>query len=178
MPMRRFARIALAQSLVGGLAVVIVACVLITHAQAQFVNPPPPPPPPVFNPSSPNTVPQPSYTPLTPLTPSTSPSTPSTVPSGEVTSPVNEGPPRTAARSHRRASVATEATSPVNEGPPRTAARSHRRGSVANAGSIYRAGPIVIGPPPVVYSYIGYGYPCAWQRSWDGYWFRTSPCSW
>src|SRR4029077_4243597 len=106
MPMRRFARIALAQSLVGGLAVAIVACVLITHAQAQFVNPPPPPPPPVFNPSSPNTVPQPSYTPLTPLTPSTSPS-PSTVPSGEVTSPVNEGPPRTAARSHRRASVAT-----------------------------------------------------------------------
>ncbi len=51
MPMRRFAWIALAQSLLGGLAVVIVACVLITHAQAQFVNPPPPPPPPVFNPS-------------------------------------------------------------------------------------------------------------------------------
>ena len=146
MPMRRFARIALAQSLVGGLAVVIVACVLITHAQAQFVNPPPPPPPPVFNPSSPNTVPQPSYKPL-------APSTPSTVPSGEV-------------------------TSPVNEGPPRTAARSHRRASVANAGSIYRAGPIVIGPPPVAYSYIGYGFPCAWQRSWDGYWFRRSPCSW
>jgi hypothetical protein len=178
MPMRRFGRLALARLLVGGCAVVFGACVLIKHAQAQFVNPPPPPPPPVFNPSSPNTVPQPSYTPLTPLTPSTSPSTPSTVPSGEVTSPVNEGPPRTAARSHRRASVATEATSPVNEGPPRTAARSHRRASVANAGSIYRAGPIVIGPPPVAYSYIGYGYPCAWQRSWDGYWFRTSPCSW
>ena len=28
------------------------------------------------------------------------------------------------------------------------------------------------------YSYVGYGYPCAWQRSWDGYWYRTSPCSW
>ena len=94
MPMRRFARIALAQSLVGGLAVVIVACVLITHAQAQFVNPPPPPPPPVFNPSSPNTVPQPSYKPLTP-------STPSTVPSGEVRSPAKEEPSSTTTRSER-----------------------------------------------------------------------------
>ena len=149
------------------------------HTCASAVcNPRPPPPPPVFNPSSPNTVPQPSYKPLTPSTPSTSPSTPSTVPSGEVTSPANEEPPRTTARSHRRASVATEVTSPANEEPPRTTARSHRRASVANAGSIYRAGPIVIGPPPVAYSYIGYGYPCAWQRSWDGYWFRRSPCSW
>jgi hypothetical protein len=173
MPTRRFKRIALAQLLLSGWVVMFGVCVLIEHAQAQpgYVPPPTPLPPPVFNPSSPNTVPQPSYKPLTP-------STPSTVPSGEVTSPVNEGPPRTAARSHRRASVATEVTSPVNEGPPRTAARSHRRASVANAGSVYRAGPIVIGPPPVAYSYIGYGYPCAWQRSWDGYWFRTSPCSW
>jgi hypothetical protein len=107
MPMRRFARIALAQSLVGGLAVVIVACVLITHAQAQFVNPPPPPPPPVFNPSSPNTVPQPSYKPLTPSTPSTVPSsevTSPTIPRGEVTPSVSEEPPSTTARSERRAS--------------------------------------------------------------------------
>jgi hypothetical protein len=148
MPTRRFKRIALAQLLLSGWVVMFGVCVLIEHAQAQpgYVPPPTPLPPPVFNPSSPNTVPQPSYKPLTP-------STPSTVPSGEV-------------------------TSPVNEGPPRTAARSHRRASVANAGSVYRAGPIVIGPPPVAYSYIGYGYPCAWQRSWDGYWFRTSPCSW
>jgi cytoskeletal protein RodZ len=101
MPMRRFAWIALAQSLLGGLAVVIVACVLITRAQAQFVNPPPPPPPPVFNPSSPNTVPQTSYKPLTPSTPSTSPSTPSTVPSGEVTSPANEESPSTTPRPER-----------------------------------------------------------------------------
>src|SRR4029077_1258068 len=114
MAMSRFGRLALARLLVGGCAVVFGACVLIKHAQAQFVNPPPPPPPPVFNPSSPNTVPQPSYTPLTPLTPSTSPSTPSTVPSGEATSPVNEGPPRTAARSHRRAPGANAAPAPVN----------------------------------------------------------------
>jgi cytoskeletal protein RodZ len=104
MPTRRFERIALAQLLMVGCAVVLSACVLIKHAQAQFVNPPPPPPPPVFNPSSPNTVPQPSYKPLTPSTPSTTPSTPSTVPSGEVTSPGNEEPPSTTARSERRAS--------------------------------------------------------------------------
>jgi hypothetical protein len=103
MPTRRFERIALAQLLLGGWAVVFGACVLIKHAQAQFVNPPPPPPPPVFNPSSPNTVPQPSYKPLTPSTPSTSPSTPSTVPSGEVTSPANEEPPSTTARPERGA---------------------------------------------------------------------------
>ncbi len=98
MPMRRFERIALAQFLVGGLAVLFVACVLIKHAQAQFVNPPPPPPPPVFNPSSPNTVPQPRYSPL-------SPATPSVVLGYRVTSPVNGHVPRTAARSHRRTSV-------------------------------------------------------------------------
>ena len=49
------------------------AYVLIEHAQAQpgYVPPPTPLPPPVFNPSSPNVVPQPSYRPLTPSTPST-----------------------------------------------------------------------------------------------------------
>jgi hypothetical protein len=87
--------------------------------------------------------------PYTPITPST----PSTVPSVEVTSPVNEERPMTTARSHHR-----------------------RRASVYETRSVF--GPIVIGPPPVAYSYVGYGYPCAWQRSWDGYWFRTSPCSW
>jgi hypothetical protein len=42
MPMTRLERMALAQFFVGGLAVVFVACVLINHAQAQFVNSPPP----------------------------------------------------------------------------------------------------------------------------------------
>jgi hypothetical protein len=106
MPTRRCERIALARFLVGGYAVVFVGCVLIKHAQAQFVNPPSPLPPPVFNPSSPNTVPQPSYRPVTPSTPSTTPSTSSGVPLSEVTSPVNERLPRTAARSHQGTSVA------------------------------------------------------------------------
>jgi hypothetical protein len=96
MPTRRFERIALAQLLVGGCAIVFG---LIGHAQAQpIINPPPAPPPPTFNPSSPNTVPQPSYTPLTPSTPS-APSIPSTVPSSEVTPPAKEEPSSTTARS-------------------------------------------------------------------------------
>jgi hypothetical protein len=102
MPTRRFARITLAQLLVGGCAVVICARVLIEHVQAQpgYVPPVPPPPPPVFNPSPPNTtVPQPSYQPISPTTPSAVPGSEGTPP--EVTSPVNEGLPRTAARSQR-----------------------------------------------------------------------------
>jgi hypothetical protein len=108
MPTRRFERIALAQFLVRGCAMVFGACVLIEHAQAQpgYVPPSPPPPPPVFNPSSPNTVPQPSYTPVAPSTPGTTPSAPTTIPSTEVTSPANEGPAVTTAPSERRASVA------------------------------------------------------------------------
>jgi len=106
---RRFEREALAQLLVGGCAVAFCACVLIEHAQAQpgYVPPSPPPPPPVFNPSSPYTVPQPSYTPLAPSTPSTTPSIPSdevtspTIPRREVTSPANEEPASTTAQSER-----------------------------------------------------------------------------
>jgi hypothetical protein len=150
MLMRRFERIALAQLLVGGWVVVFGACILIKHAQAQFVNSPPPPPPPVFNPSSPNTVPQPSYTPL-------SPATPSVVPGYSVASPVNGRQQRAATRSHQRTSVA------------KTRSVRHRGRS------------IVVRPIPESYSYyyssFGYGYGCAWRRAWDGYWFRTSPCS-
>jgi len=150
--MRRLERIPLALLLVGGCAVVFG---LIEHAQAQpgYVPPPTPLPPPVFNPSNPGTVPQPSYRPITPTTPST-------VPSGEVM-------PLTVRRRG-------ELTSPADEELPRRTAR-HRRASVYRAASY---GLIVTGPPPIAYSYVGHGYPCAWQRSWDGYWFRTSPCSW
>ena len=102
MPTRRFERIALTQLLVGG-CVVFGACVMIEHAQAQpgYVPPPTPPPPPVFNPSNPGTVPQPSYRPSTPSTPSIAPSTPSTVPSVEVTPPANEEHPSTTAQSEQ-----------------------------------------------------------------------------
>ncbi len=102
----RFERIELTQFLAAGCAVVFGACVLIEPAQAQpgYVPPPTPLPPPVLNPSNPGTVPQPSYQPITPTTPSTTPSTPNTIPS--VRSPVSEKPPSTTARSEQAASVA------------------------------------------------------------------------
>ena len=102
MPTRRFERIVLTQLLVGG-CVAFGACVMIEHVQAQpgYVVRPTPLPPPVFNPSNPGTVPQPSYRPLTPSTPSTTPSTPSTIPSTEVTRPANEEHPSTTAQSEQ-----------------------------------------------------------------------------
>jgi hypothetical protein len=152
MPTRSFERITLDQILLGGCAIVFGACILVKHAQAQpgYVPPPTPLPPPVFNPSSPYTVPQPAYRPITPTTPST-------VPGNVVTAPVKERLPHAAARSHRQPGVA------------KTRLVHHRGRSV------------VVRPAPASYSYyhapFGYGYGCAWQRGWDGYWFRTSPCS-
>src|SRR5262249_13883924 len=149
MPTRRFERITLVQMLAGGCAVMFGACVLIEHAQAQpgYVPPPRPLPPPVFNPSNPGTVPQPSYRPITPTTPNTTPSTPTTIQSDEVTVRGGEVPPT------------------ANEKPPRRPTRSHHRRYHRTASY----GLIVTGPPPIAYSYVGHGYPCAWQRSWDGY---------
>ena len=104
--------------------------------------PVPPPPAPVFNPSPSNTtVPQPSYQPISPTTPSAVPE------SSEVTSPVNEGLTRTAARSHRRTYVAKTAH--------------------------YRGRSIVAGPTPPYYYSVYAPNGCAWQRAWDGYWYRN-----
>ncbi len=97
MPARRFERIAL-ELMLSGCAVMFGAFVF-AQAQPGYVPPPTPLPPPVLNPSNPGTVPQPSYQPITPTTPSTAPSRPSTVPSGEVRSRVNEEPSSTTARS-------------------------------------------------------------------------------
>ena len=70
MPTRRFE---LAQLLVSGCAVVF-GLIELAQAQPGYVPPPTPLPPPVLNPSNPGTVPQPSYRPITPTTPSTVPS--------------------------------------------------------------------------------------------------------
>jgi hypothetical protein len=119
---------------IAGCLAVFCGCVLIKHAQAQFAVPPPPPP--VFNPSPPNTtVPQPSYTP-------NSPATPSAVPGPEVTSPVNEAP---SVRSARRAAVEK----------PRSV-HHHHRGRFAGLGWPYYCGSspcvrIVVPEPPPVY---------------------------
>jgi hypothetical protein len=144
-------RATLTRFLLGPCAVAFGACVLIEHAQAQpgYVPPPTPLPPPVFNPSNPSTVAQPPYRPITPTTPSTSPGYRVTLPAGERFS-------RPAVRSYRRTPTV------------KTRVVHHRRRPVVRV-------------TPEAYSYyyapFGYGYGCAWQRSWDGYWFRTSPCS-
>jgi hypothetical protein len=103
MPAKRFERIALAQLMLSGCAVMFGACVLIESAQAQQPSvpsgpiPTPPTQSPTLNPSNPGTVPQPSYRPVTPSTPSITPTTPST-PSVEVTPPANEEHPSTTAQ--------------------------------------------------------------------------------
>jgi len=98
MPTRRFKR---AQLLLGGCAVVF-GLIELAQAQQGYVPPPAPLPPPVLNPSNPGTVPQPSYKPITPSTPSIAPSTQSTVPSSEVTPPANEEHPSTTAQSDQQ----------------------------------------------------------------------------
>jgi hypothetical protein len=132
MSTRRYERIALTLLLVLGGAALGISD-LIEHAQAQSsssggsagsagpagsagstapAGPPPTTPTqsPTVNPSSPNTVQQPSSTtPSTstnPSTPGTTPSASGTAPRGEATAPANETTPSTPAPSERRASTA------------------------------------------------------------------------
>ena len=156
---RRFEQIALAQILAGGCAVVLSACVLIEHAQAQpgYVPPPTPAPPPVLNPSSPNVVPQPSYRPLTPSTPSTTPSTPSNVPSTEVTPPANEEHPSTTTQSEPEATTRT-----VHH-------RHHHRGRFAGLTWPYYCGS---SPCVRIHPRVSYGYAAPYASStlwWPGF---------
>lgn len=143
-----FVRTTLARLLIGTCAVTFSGGVLIESAQAQATYvPPPPTQSPVLNPSNPYTLPQPTYKPL-------SPATRSTVPNYQVTVPAGESSARTASRQRRQTAT----------GKPRVV---HHRGRA------------VVRTEPVAYSYYyaPFGYGCAWQRTWDGFWFRTSPCS-
>jgi hypothetical protein len=150
-------RVALTRFLLGPCAVAFAAYVLIEHAQSQpgYVPAPTPLPPPVFNPSNPYTVQQPSYR-------SISPAPSATAPRYRVTLPADEGLVRTAVRSH-------------------AAVRSHQRTPAVKTRAVHHRSRPLVRVAPDAYSYyyapFGYGYGCAWQRSWDGYWFRTSPCS-
>jgi len=145
MPIRRFERIALAQLLVAGCALVFG----LQHAQAQsgYVPAPTPLPPPVINPSNPGTVPQPSYKPITPSTPGLTPSSSSTIPSNEVAQPQDEE-PSTTARSRRGASAA------------RTHSAHHYRGRFAGTTWPYYCGssPCVRINLPVFYGYAAPAY--------------------
>ncbi len=153
MPTRSFELRTLAQLLASGYLIVAAAGVGLAQAQTQYIPPPTPLPPPVFNPSNPNTVAQPPYRPIAPSTPNASPGY-------VVSSPFSERLPRATAPRHYRTSVAKSAKAP--------SARRHGRATVVRAA-------------PESYSYyyapFGYGYGCAWRRAWDGYWFRTAPCS-
>lgn len=143
--------------LTAGCVVLFGLCAIVELARAQYIPAPTPLPPPVFNPSSPYTVPQPSYRPI-------APAAPSAAPGNVVSAPV--GPPLTTVRPHRRTAVAKTQV-------------AERR--VAKNRRVHRSRAVAVGPAPVSYSSyyapVGYGYGCAWRRSWDGYWFRTSPCS-
>jgi hypothetical protein len=159
----RFLARFLAQFFAGGCAVLFGAGALIELAQAQYVVRPTPPQAPVFNPSSPNVVPQPSYRPITPTTPSVGPGNPGSAPVA--------GLARITPRPHRRTSGVKTSSSKRHVAETRATTRRH----------VYRGRAVAVGPAPVSYSYysapFGYGYGCAWVRAWDGHWFRTSPCS-
>jgi hypothetical protein len=144
MPVDRFERMSLAELLMAGCAVIFGACVLIEHAQAQPVNPPISLPPPTFNPSSPYTVPQPRYAPI-------SPTAPSAGPGYVVTSPVNERLPRQAAYSHRRTSVAKTRS-------------VHYHRSIA-AGYALEAYPVACGYLGCVRTY-PWAFPCQYYSSY------------
>jgi hypothetical protein len=151
MPTTRLTRMTLAVFFVAMCLAFIGAA--IEHAQAQFVNPVPPPPPPVFNPSSPNTVPQRPETPVSPGLPITGPGS-----SGTLT-PSIEIPPTADTHPHRRAATATTAPSHV--------AKAHGRRHHQGMG--YASN----GPVPGYHPPLGYTGPytaCVWRRSWDGYW--------
>jgi hypothetical protein len=142
--------------LASGSAILFVVCVISARAQAQaqYVPPPTPLPPPVLNPSTPYTVPQPPYTPL-------APATTGVAPGSVVTAPAQEALPRTAARSRHHVSS-------VKSAAKVHAVRHHRRAIATRA---------TLPAYSSYYSDFGYGYGCGWRRAWDGYWFRTSPCS-
>jgi hypothetical protein len=166
MPTRRSERITLALLLMVG-CVVFGDCGLIEHAQAQpgYVPPPTPLPPPVFNPSNPGTVPQPSYRPITPTTPSTTPSIPSTVPSSEVTPPANEEPASTTAQSEQEATT-------------RTVHHHHRGRSAVYAWPYYCGSSpcvrIVVAEPPPVYRASVLWWPGYYDYA-PGQWGRGHP---
>ena len=163
MPTRRFKRVP-AQLLVG-VSAVVFGCVLMEHAIAQQIVPQvPPPPPPVVNPSPPNTtVPQPSYKSISPATPSGGP---------EITSPVNEEPPSTTARSEQGASVAKTT---VHHHRGRFAGPSHYCGyspCVRIYPSAFYGGPASGLWWPGYYDYAAGQFAHGRPRYW-GYWRRA-----
>jgi hypothetical protein len=140
-------------------------------AQAQFVNPVPPPPPPVFNPASPNTVPQVPEAPVSPGLPSALPG--SSAPGPDVVLPPDQSPPPTTARSHRPTVPETEASNAAPTRGGRHRAKHHRLsregyGRVTARDFTAATAPYYISP--FAWGFDSPYHSCVWQRSWDGYW--------
>ncbi len=154
---RGFERTALAKLIAAACAAFFGACVAAYAVDPQFVQPVPATPP-VFNPSSPNVVPQPSYRPVSPAGSSTAPAP------GVYPYVAHSVVPRTA-RSHRHA--ATTRVTKTHHGR----IVHHHRGTA-----------IITEPGTGVYYYpytplFHAGYGCGWRKAWDnGYWYRTPPC--
>lgn len=155
----RTERMALAALLVAG----SLACLSFAAgpALAQFVNPVPPPPPPVFNPASPNTVPQAPELPVAPSLPSTPPG------SGSV-APLDVGPPSAPTQPAQQATTPTPA--------PTNAAAAQNRPSVSHyARQPNREDYRVVGamsPRPSYHPPLDYHGPsCVWRPDWNGYWW-------
>jgi hypothetical protein len=183
MRMMRFERSALATFLVAGS--VTFFAVAVEHAQAQTVNPVPPPPPPVFNPSSPNTVPQSGETPVAPGIPS---APPAPLPPSDLSPPsvATQPQPLSTQTQTQPPSAQTPSQPPAVTSAPvpskvaksrasRLSARPHRLSH--SRGNDIAAGGIVSGTviAPYYHSLFGWGlgpYPCGWRREWDGYWVR------
>ena len=160
-----FERMALAKVFVA--AWVAFFGVAIEHAQAQPVNPVPPPPPPVFNPSSPNTVPQPRETPVSPGMPSALPG------SSGAFSPSVGITPSADAHPHRRAVTSTTVRSNVAKARGGRDSHRHHRLSGSRGSDGTAAGPNYY--TPSYYFPFGWGhgwYSCVWHREWDGEWFH------
>jgi hypothetical protein len=132
---------------------VMIGAVAIGQARAQQpVNPPITMPPPTFNPSTPNTVPQPPPAPLTP----TQPSGPSAVPGMPALVPPAVTPPTENAPATEAKPAPTHAHA-RHHGRRRRHARFH---AVRVRGPSYYPG-LGLVPPSV--------NPCHFRRVWSGY---------
>src|SRR5271155_3432529 len=147
---QRFKRMAPAKSFMAGWMVLFGLAA--GHTQPAGL-PVPPPAAPVFNPSSPNTVPQTPEVPVSPGTPSALPASP------DALLPSGEGASRTNIPSHRRVVTSTTATPAAGKAHRgrHTAAHHHHSGSRGSASS-YRL--------PFDYD----GPYCTWRPDWNGYW--------
>ncbi len=155
----------------GVLLAAMIAAFAIGETRAQPVNPPITQPPPVFNPSSPNTVPQAPYTPIAPTAPSGL--------SGSGPAPASPAvvlPP----------SVSPQTNAPAAAEPARSRmhARHHGRARARWSKRHGRSHAVqVLGPsyyPGLGEFYPPYVNPCHPRQVWSGYYagYWAYSCSW